>query len=332
MKKLIKFLLMAFMFSDFSYGQIVLKEPLSSRQTYYKIDAKLNTVTKMVEGEMKTYWVNKSSDVVPDVHMHLYLNAFRNSESTFNKEAGQAPDKKKENKGWIDIKKISDRNGDDLIPSMKFISPDDGNPDDSTVVSIIMPKACQPGDTVFLNITFESKLPQRIIRTGYKDDFYFAGQWFPKFGVYEPAGMRYATYGGWNCHQFHRNSEFYSNHSVYDVSITVPKEYVVGSGGMLLNEAVEGSEKKLTCRAEDIVDFAWTAWPSYVVYTDQWKNVRITLLLPPERKNQAERQLTAVKNALEYLEKNVGPYPWPHLTFVDPPAKGSGSGGMEYTT
>ena len=42
------------------------------------------------------------------------------------------------------------------------------------------------------------------------------------------------TKGGWNCHQFHANSEFYSNHSVYDVKITVPKEYVVGSGGMLM--------------------------------------------------------------------------------------------------
>ncbi len=35
---------------------------------------------------------------------------------------------------------------------------------------------------------------------------------------------------------------------------------------------------------------------------------------------------------LEYLDKNVGPYPWPYLTFVDPPAIGGGAGGMEYTT
>ena len=145
--------------------------------------------------------------------------------------------------------------------------------------------------------------------------------------------MRYAINGNWNCHQFHCNSEFYSNHSVYDVKITLPKNYVAGSGGMLLSEENNGNgEKTLTYRAEDIVDFAWTAWPSYAVFTDQWKNVKITLLLPPERKKQAERQLTAVKNALEYLGKNVGPYPWPHLTFVDPPSKGGGSGGMEYTT
>ena len=88
--------------------------------------------------------------------------------------------------------------------------------------------------------------------------------------------MRYAVKGGWNCHQFHSNSEFYSNHSVYDVKITLPKNYVVGSGGMLLDESITGEkEKTLTYRAEDIVDFAWTAWPSYAVFTDQWKHVKL---------------------------------------------------------
>ncbi len=76
-----------------------------------------------------------------------------------------------------------------------------------------------------------------IRRTGYTDNFYFIAQWFPKFGVYEPAGMRYATKGGWNCHQFHANSEFYSNHSVYNVKITVPKEYIVGAGGLQTDES-----------------------------------------------------------------------------------------------
>ena len=44
--------------------------------------------------------------------------------------------------------------------------------------------------------------------------------------------------------------------------------------------------KELNYRAEDIVDFAWTAWPGYAVYTDKWKHVSITLLIPPERKDQ----------------------------------------------
>ena len=319
--------------SDPANSQIVVKEPLSIRQTYYKIDAKLDTANKVIDGRMETYWVNKSSDVVTEVQMHLYMNAFKSNKTTFNRESGETSEKKESDRGWIDIKNISDRNGKDLLPDLQYIRPDDGNINDSTVVKIILPQSAKPGDTVFLKINFETKLPSRIIRTGYKDDFYFVAQWFPKFGVYESAGMRYAVTGSWNCHQFHHNSEFYSNHSVYDVKITLPENYVTGSGGMLISEANTGNgEKVLTYRAEDIVDFAWTAWPEYKVFTDQWKHIKITLLLPPSRIAQAGRQFMAVKNALEYLEKNVGPYPWPHLTFIDPPSKGGGAGGMEYTT
>lgn len=315
------------------FSQIVVKEPLSDRQTYYKIDAKLDINSKIVNCNMDAYWVNKSTDIVGDVQMHLYLNAFSSSKSTFNKEGGVSPGNDDKDLGWIDIKSISDKTGNDLSGSMSFISPDDGNADDKTVIKIILNQPANPGDTVFMNIAFESKLPSKIRRTGYNDDYFFVAQWFPKFGVYETPGMRYAVKGAWNCHQFHSNSEFYSNHSVYDVKITLPKAYIVGSGGMFIDEKDNGDgNKTITYRAEDIVDFAWTAWPGYAVYTDQWKNVKITFLSPPDRKDQVARQFQSVKNALEYLDEKVGPYPWPHLTFVDPPAKGGGAGGMEYTT
>lgn len=315
-------------------AQIINKKPLSPRQTDYIITAVLDPDTKKVTGTLKAYWINQSQDLVPDIQMHLYMNAFKNKNTTLNREMGVRDSVKDPEAGNIEILKFTDRTGSDLLHSMRFISPDDGNSSDQTVADIILPKPAKPGDTVFINIDFDTKLPILTRRTGYKGDFFFVAQWFPKFGVYENAGMRYATTGGWNCHQFHANSEFYSNHSVYDVTITVPKKYVVGTGGLLMrtDSAETGKNKTLSYRAEDIVDFAWTAWPGYAKYTDKWENINLTLLIPWERADQVKRQFTAVKNALEYFAKNVGPYPWPYLTVVDPPAKGAPSGGMEYTT
>jgi Peptidase family M1 domain len=335
MKNLLIILIAFMMYAGPVNSQVINKEPLSIRQTGYDIDAKLDPSTKTVTGIMRAFWINKSTDIVPDIQLHLYMNAFKSKSTTLFRESRGLLGFKDSENGWIEIKTFTDRQGNDLIPGMKFISPDDGNLSDQTVLKVELPKSALPGDTVFINISFETKLPSKIRRTGYTDNFYFVAQWFPKFGVYEPAGMRYATKGGWNCHQFHADSEFYSNHSVYNVKITLPKEYVVGAGGLQTDESDSdegGKYKTITYRAEDIVDFAWTAWPGYAVFTDQWEHVKIKLLLPNERIEQVERQFTAVKNALEYLTKNVGPYPWPHLTIVDPPAKGSGSGGMEYTT
>jgi hypothetical protein len=316
-------------FAGNSRSQIVNKEPLSQRLTGYRIDATLDPLAKTVSGKMEAFWINNSTDNVPDIQMHMYLNAFRSNKTTLYKEKGGSPGSQKIDLGWININSITDREGRSLVSGMDFISPDDGNDDDMSVLQIILPEPVKPGDTVFLKVDFESKLPSSIMRTGFNDDFFFVAQWFPKFGVYEKEGM---IKGAWNCHQFHANSEFYSNHSVFDVNITVPEEFIVGSGGLFIKEVISEKSKTLTYRAEDIVDFAWTAWPGYAVYEDKWRNVAITFLGPPERKDQAGRQLQAVKNALEYLDEKVGPYPWPHLTFVDPPAKGNGAGGMEYTT
>ncbi|HEX2974731.1 MAG TPA: M1 family metallopeptidase [Bacteroidales bacterium] len=332
--KEVSFLMLLFCFITARLsGQVIFPKPLSPRTTGYDIKAKLDTREKKVHGEMTAFWVNQSGDVVKTVRLHMYMNAFRNKKSTFYRESNGSMPSNPKDSGWVNINIITDKRGNDLSSRMKFISPDDANPYDMTVTEIELAEACNPGDTVFLNIDFTTKLPSNIIRTGYSDNFYFVAQWFPKFGVYEPAGMRYALNGSWNCHQFHRNSEFYSNHSVYDVSLTVPSDYVVGSGGMLMTESTDGSgNKTLILRAEDIVDFAWTAWPEYAVFEDQWKHVKIRLLMPPERKGQTKRQMQAVKNALEYLDEHVGPYPWPYVTVVDPPMIGAGASGMEYTT
>ncbi len=313
-------------------GQVVVESPLSQRLTGYDINAVLDPETHIITGDMTAWWVNNSSKPVGDAMMHMYLNAFSSNKSSFAAQGRWNPNGDK-GWGWVKIKSIRDDAGNDLSGSMSFQAPDDGNVHDRTVLQVLPVKPVLPGDTLRLRIRFDSKLPSPIVRTGYEGDFHFVAQWFPKFGVYETAGTRQRETDGWNCHQFHPNSEFYSDHSVYNVAVTLPKEYVTGSGGMLVEEIDLGdSLKKVVWRAEDIVDFAWTAWPEYKVLTQKWKNVDITLLTTEKGEKKADNQFTAVTNALEYFNERVGPYPWPHLTFVDPPLSGSGAGGMEYTT
>ena len=331
MKKLLLVLTLILLWLQ-SECQVIFETPLSDRLTGYDINADLNPARHMVTADMKAYWVNPSEHPVSEVMMHMYLNAFSSNKSSYAIEGRGGPSGK-EGSGWIRILTISDGAGNDLSKVMKYVSPDDGNQDDRTVLRIDLPEPVKPHDTLWLKVRFESKLPNLTSRTGYNQDFYFVGQWFPKFGVYETAGTRQRVADGWNCHQFHANSEFYANHSVYNVSVTMPDEYVAGSGGITVEE-IENSDstKKVVWHAEDIVDFAWTAWPGYKVVKDKWRGVDITLLTTTEALKNSGRQIQALKNSLEYLDANVGLYPWPHVTFVDPPSIGAACGGMEYTT
>jgi len=314
-------------------------QQLSPRITTYRIRAKLDAKAKKVDGDMVLTWKNPSNDTVSTLQFHLYLNAFKNSESTFFKESGgqlrgmQIDESKTVNWGKIDILKMTTGENDDLTPKISFIHPDDDNVNDRSVIEVPLDKPVLPGETISLNIDFVSKLPKVFARTGFNNNYFLVAQWFPKLGVYEPAGMRYAEKGGWNCHQFHAHSEFYANFSSYDVDLTVPENFIVGAVGSLKNKT-ENNDGTVTLNyvADDVVDFAWTASPLYKVVDDKWNDVKIMVYLQPEHAYLADRHIESVKAALGFFDEHLGKYPYHTITIVDPPLKASGSGGMEYPT
>lgn len=317
----------------------IFPEPLSQRLTTYDMKVRLDPDQKLVKGRMILVWRNVSDDPVGELQFHLYLNAFKNTKSTFMKESGgvhrgnSLKGLRKEEWGYVDVMRMGVEDGADLTDRIRYIQPDDGNVDDQTVIVVPLDTPVLPRGEIRLEIEFVSKLPKIFARTGYADDFFLVAQWFPKIGVYEPAGMRYAVKGQWNCHQFHLNSEFYADHSVYDVEITLPKAYTVGSCGITQSERDNGDgSKTLRIHAEDIVDFAWTASPRFVVVEDRWKHVGIKVFLQPEHADQADRHINSAKAAFSYFEDHLGLYPYPHFAIVDPPLRGMGAAGMEYTT
>ncbi|SOD95575.1 M1 family metallopeptidase [Spirosoma fluviale] len=317
--------------------------PLSPRLANYQIDVTLDPASKKLDGRETLTWRNPSADVVRELQFHLYLNAFRNENSTFMRESGgqlrgEGMDRNaKENPyGSIDIVSMKVRNGEPL--AYEFFQPDDQNRDDHTVIRVPLSKPVGPGETIVLDIAFRAKLPKIFARTGFSRDFFLVGQWFPKIGVYEPAGTRYAKTGQWNCHQFHAHSEFYADYGVYDVNITTPKAYWVSATGLYQSEKIHSNgTKTLFYHAEDVVDFAWTASPHFQVINDKWKRpgggeVSIELAMQPEHVHQAQRHIDAARSALAYFDKHLGKYPFPNLTIVDPPFHAQGSFGMEYPT
>ncbi len=320
-------------------GQSVLfPEPLSSRTASYDIDVQLDIKKKMIFADEKIHWLNSSTDTVRELQLHLYLNAFKNTQSTFMKEQGGASRGESTNKedenvwGWQEITRFQDSFGNDLLVKAEYIQPDDDNEEDQSVIRIPLKEGVLPGQRVTYDLSFEAKLPNLIARTGYDKNYYFLVHWFPKLGVYEYPGIRYAEKGQWNCHQFHASTEFYADFGVYNVNIAVPKGYTLAASGLL-----QGTEEKdsLTIhkyRAEDVIDFAWTASPRMMEFHDKWKDVDLKVMANEEHIELVPRFFQATKNCLEYLDKHVGDYPYSNLTVVLPPFHGLGSSGMEYPT
>jgi hypothetical protein len=308
----------------------------SPRNANYEIDVTLDHASRRLEGRETIRWRNLSNQPATELQFHLYWNAWRNADSTWLRErrrAGQftAP----RNDAWSssDVSAIRVKRPDgthvDLTAHMRFVAPDDGNAADQTVLAVPLTTDVQPNETIEIQVEWTSKIPRPFARTGYVDDNYFIAQWFPKLGVLEDRG--------WNTHQFHAATEFYSDFGVYDVRITVPRGFVVGASGRetLRTDNADGTTTH-RYRGEDIHDFAWTASPRVVELVRTFEHptlpaVDIRLLMQPERLDQTERYFAIVRATLQRYGEWFGAYPYGHVTVIDP-AFQSGSDGMEYPT
>jgi hypothetical protein len=309
--------------------------PHSPRTASYQIDVTLDPGARTLRGEETLVWRNPSDDVIQELQFHLYLNAFRNAQSTHIQESFSGLARSLGDSGWgsIDITSLRTESGDELVGRLSSIHPDDENDQDRTVMRLPLQRTIGPRQSVTLRISFTARLPRLVRRTGQMRDFVMAGQWFPKIGVYEPAGMRGAVTGRWNCHQFHANTEFYADFGVYDVTITTPSSMIVGATGSREEERLNpDGTRTVRYHAEDVHDFAWTASPHFVEVTDRWRHVSLRALLQPSHRAQAVRYFQALKASLDYLNLHVGTYPYPVLTIVDPPYFAPKAGGMEYPT
>ena len=332
---------------------VLFNPPLSQRIANYDIIADLDTETDQLTGKQILTWTNPGRTTVQELRFHLYMNAFRNSESTFMIEKGRRlPDTENESGwGYIDINKIAmlpspksatDRQllhrlaerplnalpGLDVTATMQFIQPDiPEHTEDKTVLSVTLPRPVLPGETISLFFDFLVKLPDPPAdRTGALDEFYFVAQWFPKIGVW--------TENGWNCHQFHYHSEFFADFGEYNVWMTVPSGYLLGATGVQVGTPAENENGTITYfyHAEDVHDFAWTASPEFVEFKGTAQDVEIRALIQKDHVSQGARHIEAAKSAVETFQNWYGDYPYPNITVVDPRRGASAVDGMEYPT
>jgi len=288
----------------------------------YKIDARLDPTAKLVTGSERITYRNPSQDALPELWLRLYLRAFRDLNTLWMKESGG------QNRGFaiqpnefgdITISKLALADGADLLASATLTD---------TLMRVRLPQPLGPAQAIDIDVAWSSKLPRVFARTGYggrNDSFFMVGQWYPKMAVYDR--------GKWDTEPWHANSEFFNDFGSYDVSITVPQDYVVAGAGVPAGEQNAGAgAKTLRFKSENVTDFAFAASPDFKTQSAKAGQVDVDLFYLPEHESSVAEYLKAAVGSLQAFSSWYGAYPHPRLTLVDVPDDAQGAGGMEYPT
>lgn len=314
----------------------------------YEISADLRENLRDLTGVVTLTWKHPAPEALTAVPIHLYLNAFSHSATTW---ASEAPGRFNANLykhpdpwGWIELVDVVQAGAGPC--SVEYIQPDDGNPLDRTLAAVQLAAPVPPGRTLQLRMSFTARLPIPIARTGAHRDYAHVAQWFPKLGMYDPPAPPYP--GGWAARQFHGSTEFYAEFADYTVSLRVPAALtVVASGERVSLDASPPSRavssetsrlKRYVFRQRAVHDFTFVVgrqlWLEEHVHDPAGPGgpVRVRYLLPASVRDQVPRMRWAAERTLDIMGQRVGPYPYGTLTLVQPPWRARGTAGMEYPT
>ena len=141
--------------------------PLSQRVVAYVIDAKYDPGKHSVDATETLTYHNLTGQPLDRFPFHLYLNGFQpkatwvheahrdgNFRTTTFEDAWDPKDN-----GSNDVTSLEVVGMGDLTKQMKFVSPDDGNPDDKTVFEVQLPRPVAPGEDVVFKIKFHAVFP-----------------------------------------------------------------------------------------------------------------------------------------------------------------------------
>jgi len=309
-------------------------KPKSPRIANYHIEAALDWPGKALEGRETITWRNTGTAPTSEFPLHLYLNAFKGPQSILMKELGGKPHRdfdERNPRNWGYCRLLSVKLGDRTL---------DGHyGEDATVWWVRLPHPVAPGETLRLDVAWESRFPKAVMRTGWSGsgtgDFLMGAQWFPKAGVYE--GDR------WVCHAYHGFTEFYADFGVYDVELSLPNALLLAHTGTQTNfrtddDVTPDPKRRLNViwklHAEDVHDFAWAVMPSrsWNYKKFEYRGVQVFCFYQPENFTNLERQMLAVRVALRHGADWFLPYPYPVLTVLDLPDEARNADGMEYPT
>src|SRR5688572_2959136 len=127
----------------------------------YTLTARLDADAHTIHGQGTLTWRNTSRASVSDLYFHLYLNAFADDQSLFNRSpftrarSGKAPQRW----GSITLERLAARElgGADLLSSLEPHTP--GDPRDRTDRRLVLPEPVAPGETLTIELAWSSVLP-----------------------------------------------------------------------------------------------------------------------------------------------------------------------------
>ncbi len=309
------------------------------------ITVSLDDVTHVLHAQQEFTYTNNSPIALDTIWMHLWPNAYSEPNTALDKQLMRMGNVKlhfasEKDRGRIDSLDFRSA-GEALTWALHEEHPD--------IAWIKLNSSLASGSSITITTPFRVKIPHsRYSRLGHTGQAYHITQWYPKPAVFDK--------DGWHAMPYLTQGEFYSEFGSFDVSITLPKNYVVGATGILQTEEEKAflsdratreannsdnpfppsdpATKTIRFIQDSIHDFGWFADKRFIVRKGSvtllrsGRTIDTYTMFTPKNAALWENSIEYVNESVRLYSEWVGDYPYDACTAIDGTI--SAGGGMEY--
>ena len=190
--------------------------------------------------------------------------------------------------------------------------------EDQNILSIPLGNEVFPDEYVTVKIYFTLKLTKSHTRTGYSDTTVNLGNFYPILCVKTANEYK-------DCVYYSIGDPFYSNCADYTVQISLDKEYVVCSSGVILDSKTVDDKAVYSYVLDNARDFAFVLSKGFDMLTGSANGVTVNYYY--QKDTEPELTLKSAMDAIKTFSSLFGAYPYKTFSVAETSFY---QGGMEY--
>ncbi len=272
------------------------------KDIHYKIDAHFDGEEKTIEARQELSFTNDAKIALKEIYIRVYPNHYYSKKEIRNLYRYASyfkvdPFPAGFDAGSFIIESLSRHKGE-VLPYVF-------EGEDKTVMKVILDKPLLDGESIVLDICFKARIPHRVGRYGWHDGTFALNRWYPLLGVYDENGWH-------NDPDYLLHMPYMSEAAIYEMSLDLPKDYVVACGAEAVEEARYNGERKMLHYRNQypLREFSLALSKNYHVVSRQWNGVTINSYYLEKDEAGGRKALEYAIDLMGYYSRQFGAYPY----------------------
>lgn len=283
----------------------------TKRGDTYTIAAAYDCEAQVVSAVQTVQMTNRSENSFERVKFHIYANQYRQDAASSVVPNAYRNRAYPNGDSWGDITFDSVRvNGTPVAYTVEGA--------DCDILSVPVEGGLFPDRSATVEMTYRVQLANTHHRLGHNANTVNLGNWYPV--------LCHIDNGAYTASPYHNIGDpFVTDVANYNVSLTVPEDFVVAATGVLADAVAQNGCVTYTYTANAVRDFAAVLSTKFTKLTRTVGSTQVNYFYYADPDPDAS--LATACGMMEYLNKNVGAYPYAQYNVVETEFC---YGGMEY--